>query len=139
MSWPKNATPTNCWLSNLLKGTAYSFRACVSTSQEELQTWVCHGSAKQLIRLPKAKWVPNGPSERPQRKPGVREVSSFRPKFKVHRHPRKMTEFLGFSGPISGRRDSHVPLVVGGGRGARPETFSTFEHTHAGDVARVEI
>jgi hypothetical protein len=28
---------------------------------------------------------------------------------------------------------------VGGGRGARPETFSTFEHTRGGNVARVEI
>jgi hypothetical protein len=34
---------------------------------------VCHRPAKLLIRLPKAKWVPNGPSERRQRKPGIRE------------------------------------------------------------------
>src|ERR687896_318296 len=66
---------------------------------------VCHRSSKQLIYVEKAKWVLTGPSEQPQRKPGVREISSFRPQLKVHSCPRKTAEFLGFQGPIAGQRE----------------------------------
>ena len=35
----ESARSTNRWRPNLLKVIAYSFRACISASQEELQTW----------------------------------------------------------------------------------------------------
>jgi hypothetical protein len=52
------------------------------------------------------KWVPNGPSEQPQRNPDVRErFRASGPKLKVHSRPRKTADLLGFSGPIIGQRE----------------------------------
>jgi hypothetical protein len=49
------------------------FEAVSRPAKRNCKLGVCHRPAKLLIRLPKAKWVPNGPSEWPQRKSGVRE------------------------------------------------------------------
>jgi hypothetical protein len=35
----ESARSIDCWQSNALKSNTYSFRACISASQEELQTW----------------------------------------------------------------------------------------------------
>ena len=49
-SWPKSARSTNCWLSNLLKGNAYRFRACISAQPRGIANLAFVGdSAKPLI------------------------------------------------------------------------------------------
>ena len=59
-----------------------------------------------LIWHAESEWVPNGTSEQPQRKSGIRE--GFRAsghQREVHSHRPKMAEFLGFPVPVSSRRD----------------------------------
>ena len=52
--------------------------------------------------------------------------------------PEKPT-FCGFPTADQERKKNVPNRETGGRRGARPETFSTFEHTRVGNVARVEI
>ena len=92
-----------------------------------------------LIRREETEWVPNGPSEQPRRKPGVREgfrASGASPRCTAVREKRPNS--WAFQGRSADGETVRIGRV-GGGRGARPETFSTFEHTRVGDVARVEI
>jgi hypothetical protein len=72
-SWSKSARSTNCWLSNLLKAMLIGFELASRPAKRNCKLGVCHRSVKQLIYRIQSEWVPNEPSERPQRKPGVRE------------------------------------------------------------------
>ena len=56
-----------------INGTTIRFEAESRPAKRNCKLGVCQRSAKILIYLSKVKWVPNGPSERPQRKPGIRE------------------------------------------------------------------
>jgi hypothetical protein len=60
-----------------------SFDAAVSPHKCKFKLGVRHPPANLLICLIKPKWVPNGPSQQPQRKPPVREAS--RPQAKTPR------------------------------------------------------
>jgi hypothetical protein len=50
-----------------------------------------------------------------------------------------MAAFCGVPAADQERKKNVSSEETGGGRGARPETFSNFEHTRVGDVARVEV
>jgi hypothetical protein len=65
----------NQWLSVKLVEKAMPIRFALMSRppKRNYKLGVCHRSSKQLIYVQKAKWVPNGPSEQPQRKPGMRE------------------------------------------------------------------
>ena len=90
------------------------------------------GSAKPLKRQAQIGRVPNGTSEQPQRKAPVRErfqAAGTSPRCTAV--PQEWPNSCAFQGPAS-VRDTVARGRIGGGRGVRPETFSTFEHTRGG-------
>jgi hypothetical protein len=89
---------------------------------------LCQLATKSLTRLSKAKWVPNGRSEQPQRKPGVREsfracglgprctsVVQDRPNSRVFRGPLSDRETVRI-GNVGGREDSNSRYLIGPNR-----------------------
>ena len=84
-------------------------RQRISPSQEKIRTQ-CRAVGRYPLDVKRQfERVPNGPSEQPRRKPGVRErfrASGRQPK--VHSHPRKTAQLLGFLGPIIGQRECRL-------------------------------
>ena len=60
---------------DILNATTIRFEPVSRPPKRNYKPGVGQRSAKHLIRLTKAKWVPNGPSEQPRRKLAVREAS----------------------------------------------------------------
>src|SRR5918996_6406833 len=83
-----------------------------------------------VVRLRRRKWA-----ERHRKQPEMGLAAAARGSDKW---PEKPTS-CGFPTADQERKKNVPTRATGGGRGARPETFSTFEHTRVADGARGEI
>jgi hypothetical protein len=118
-AWPRSESARSTgWLpSTLCNGTNIRFDPVSRPPERNYKLGACHRSAKLLIHLPNAKWVPNGPSERPQRKRALEsdsEPSSASPRCTaIHEKRQNSWAFQGRSADGETVRIGHV----GGGRG----------------------
>jgi hypothetical protein len=92
------------------------FLELVRLSKRKFELVSCRVSPKPLFVRGEFEWVPNGPSEHPQRKPGVRErfrASGTRARCTAFR--KKWPNSLAFQGRTLGR-ESVAQGRLGGGR-----------------------